>query len=74
VYIQRREDSMITITKSQVETIVMEAIQAGATAMAQQLDPLNVSKEVCNLMETDGENIIQSIASSSMTRYSRNNK
>jgi hypothetical protein len=65
---------MITICKSQVETIVLEAIQAGATAMAQQLDAKNVSKEVSSLMKTDGESIIQSVASSSMARYSHNIK
>lgn len=63
---------MITLSKSQIETIVLEAIQAGATAMAEQLDVENVSKNVCSLMKVDGENLISSIAASSMRRYGQN--
>ena len=63
----------ITISKSQVETIVLEAIQAGATAIAQQLGAENVAKEVSTLMQTDGENLIQFVTSSSINRYSQNN-
>ena len=65
---------MITLSKSQVETIVLEAIQVGATAIAQQLDAENVAKEVSILMQTDGESLIQSVTSSSMNRYSQNSK
>mgnify|MGYP006091682629 CR=1 FL=1 len=65
---------MITICKSQVETIVLEAIQAGATAMAQQIDAENVAKEVNTLMQTYGESLIHSVTSSSMKRYSQNSK
>lgn len=63
---------MITLSRSQIETIVLEAIQVGATAIAQQLDVENVAKEVSTLMKTDGENLIQYVTSSSINRYSQN--
>jgi DNA-binding NarL/FixJ family response regulator len=59
----------INLTKSQIETIVLEAIQAGATALAQQVDVEHVAKEVSTLMKTEGENLIQSISLSAMQRY-----
>tara|TARA_B100002003_G_C14134781_1_gene545678 strand:+ start:2249 stop:2449 length:201 start_codon:yes stop_codon:yes gene_type:complete len=59
----------INLTKSQIETIVLEAIQVGATALAQQVDVEHVAKEVSTLMKTEGENLIQSISLSAMQRY-----
>ena len=63
---------MIILSKSQIETIVLEAIQAGATAIAQQLDVDNVAKEVSTLMKTEGELLIQSVVSTTYNRYRQN--
>ena len=59
----------INLTKSQIETIALEAIQVGATALAQQVDVEHVAKEVSTLIKTEGENLIQSISLSAMQRY-----
>jgi hypothetical protein len=59
----------VNLTKSQIETIVLESIQSGAKALAQQLDTDHASLEVSELMKAEGENLIQSISSSAMKRY-----
>jgi hypothetical protein len=60
----------INVTKSQIETIVLEAIQAGAIAIGEQLDIEDLGKKVSELMKVEGENLIQLISSSAMQRYS----
>jgi len=59
----------LNLSKSQVETIVLEAIQAGADAMAHQLDADDVAKEVNKLVKSEGESLIDKITSSTMSRY-----
>lgn len=59
----------LKLSKSQIETIVLEAMQAGAEAMAHQLDADNVAKEVNKLVNSEGEGLIDNITSSTMSRY-----
>ena len=61
----------VNLSKSQIETIVLEAIQEGATAFAEHLDAENVAKEVQAMVKERGEELIQSISSSAMKRYSQ---
>lgn len=61
----------VNLSKSQIETIVLEAIQEGATALAENLDAENVAKEVQAMVRERGEELIQSISSSAMKRYSQ---
>ncbi|APD91968.1 hypothetical protein BM525_18980 (plasmid) [Alteromonas mediterranea] len=61
----------VNLSKSQIETIVLEAIQEGATALAEHLDAENVAKEVQAMVRERGEELIQSISSSAMKRYSQ---
>lgn len=62
----------VNLAKSQIESIVLEAIQAGATALANNLDLENASNEVQAMIREQGEDLIQLISSSAMKRY-RNN-
>ena len=61
----------VNLSKSQIETIVLEAIQEGATALAEHLDAESVAKEVQAMVRERGEELIQSISSSAMKRYSQ---
>lgn len=61
------------LSKSQIETIVVESLQDAAKAMANTLDvnPNNVDKAVTLMIKADGEEIINRIASNAMKRYSK---
>lgn len=65
---------MVNLSTSQVETIVLEALQSGATAMAEHLDIENVSKTVNTLVADEGEAIIQAVTQSSLSRYNGDNQ
>lgn len=61
----------VTLTKSQIETIVLESIQAGATTLAEKLGAESVDKKVQAMVREEGEDLIQFISSSAMKRYSQ---
>ncbi len=63
----------VNLSKSQLTAIILEAINAGAEAMALQLDADDAAKEVSTLVNTEGGSLIEHIASTAMTRYGQKN-
>lgn len=61
----------VNLSKSQIETIIVESLQDAAKAMANTLDvnPNDVDKAVTLMIKTDGEEIVNRIASNAMKRY-----
>ena len=59
----------VNLSKSQIETIVLEALQAGATALGEKINLDCVAKDVNSVIKSEGEDLIQSISASAMKRY-----
>ncbi len=59
------------LSRSQIETIVLDALQQGATAMAEQLDADNVAKAVNTLIRAEGDTLIDRITDAAVQRYDR---
>jgi uncharacterized protein with von Willebrand factor type A (vWA) domain len=66
--------TQVSLSQSQIETIVLESIQEAASALAHSLDVEHVSKAVHSFMSSEGERLIQQITGSTMRRHTQNTR